>query len=98
MVHRHECCRGVLGADCRFDLRCGREQLLLGVQALQLGADLRFDVAMQTCDEVLTDRQLDGTLVSFPRFGLVPQFPQVLLVRFVDGVGASVVEIEAGFR
>ena len=67
MVYRHECSCGVLGADCHFDLSCGREQLLLGVQALQLGADLRLDVAVQSRDEVLTDRQLDGPLVPLSR-------------------------------
>ena len=86
VVDRHERCRGVLRADCRLDLGCGGEQLLLGIQALQLGADLRLDVAVQTCDEVLTDRQLDGPLVPLSRLWLVSQLSQVLLVRLVDGV------------
>ena len=53
---------------------------------------------METGDEVLTDRQLDGALVPFPRFGLVPQFPEVLLVCFMDGVGTSVVKVKTGLR
>ena len=98
MVHSHEgrCC--VLGADRRLDLRCCCEQLLLGVQALQLGADLRFDVAMEAGDEVLAHRQLDGALVPFPRLGLVRQFPEVLLMCFMDGVCTSVVEVMTGLR